>query len=139
MDNTMKKVQNLILMIAGITFILACNFNHQQSEITLNNGEKWKVNSEMKPHIEKGSEILNEFISQKNTDYQALADSLKTQNNNLIKSCTMKGESHDELHKWLHPHMELIEQLSNAPNLKEAEGIISQIELSFKTYEKHFE
>ena len=135
----MKRLQKLILALLGITLMVACNSTHQQSDINLNNGEKWKVNAEMKPHIEKGNELLTEFISNKDKDYQKLAENLKTQNNSLIQSCTMKGESHDELHKWLHPHIELTEKLSNAHSTSEAEEIISQLEKSFNTYQNYFD
>lgn len=135
----MKRLQKLILALLGITLIAACNSTHQESNINLNNGEKWKVNAEMKPHIEKGNELLTVFISNKDKDYQKLAQDLKTQNNSLIQSCTMKGESHDQLHKWLHPHIELIEKLSTAHSTSEAEDIISQLEKSFNTYQNYFD
>lgn len=67
---------------------------HQaQSNINLNQGEKWQVNAEMKPHIDKGKELLAQYISTESQDYQELAENLKAQNNALIKSCTMKRES----------------------------------------------
>lgn len=136
----MKNLKKMFFAILGLTLIVAsCNSNHQQSDINLNNGEKWKVNSEMKPHIEKGNELLSDFISKKDEDYKKLAKNLKNQNNYLIKSCTMKGESHDELHKWLHPHMELIEKLSNADNIEKAEDIISELNKSFEIYQNHFQ
>lgn len=122
-----------------MTIIFACNSDHQKGGINLNNGEKWKVNREMMPHIEKGSELLNDFISQHDKDYLKLAESLKEQNGALIQSCTMKGESHDELHKWLHPHMELIEELANAKDFNEAEVVIIKLENSFKTFHNHFQ
>ena len=50
----------------------------------------------------------------------------------------MTGESHDELHKWLLPHIELINQLSLAENFNEAESVISQLEKSFQTYKSRF-
>jgi hypothetical protein len=83
--------------------------NDESQTIELNNGEKWKVNAEMIPHILEGEEILAKYD---NTDYKTLAKQLKEKNSGLIKSCTIEGKSHDELHKWLHPHIELITTLS---------------------------
>lgn len=57
----------------------------------------------------------------------------------LIGSCTMQGESHDELHKWLHPHIALIKKLEDAKDPKVAEVIVGQIEQSFQTYQNYFE
>lgn len=155
-------MRKLIFMAMSILLIVACNSNpshedsnanhetsdsshedastnHEASDLQLNNGAKWAVNEEMKPHIEQGNEILNSYLKKKGTDYKALAEGLKTQNGQLIKSCTMKGESHDELHKWLHPHIELIEKLSNASDLKESETVVSELKTSFETYQAYFE
>lgn len=137
----------LIFAFVGAIIIISCNSNQQhdtkenqeQSGINLNNGDKWKVNPEMKPHIEKGHELLAEYISKKGEDYQKLAENLTAQNNSLIQSCTMKGKSHDELHKWLYPHIELIKKLSNAKSVTEAETIIPDFEKSFNTYHNYFE
>lgn len=104
----------------------------------MNNGDKWKVNAEMTPHIEMGSQILSDYLAIGDNNYKSLAESLKNQNDKLIKSCNMKGESHDELHKWLHPHMNLIAELAEAPDAKAAEAIIAQLEQSFKTYHTYF-
>ena len=136
-----------ILIIALSLIFAACHNTGQQGEshqettsaINLNQGEKWQVNPEMKPHIEKGKELLADFISTESQDYQELAENLKAQNSALIKSCTMKGESHDELHKWLHPHLELTNALAEAESAEEAEEIVSELQQSFKMYQNYFE
>lgn len=118
------------------------NEHHQHNDndaIKLNSGEKWLVNEEMKPFINEAEEILNHYIESQSQDYQALATQLKEKNSGLIKSCTMKGESHDELHKWLHPHIELIESLSKAESTQEAGKIITDLEASFSTYNQYFQ
>jgi hypothetical protein len=135
----MKKPRVVYLVLLSILFIVACNSNRKTSDIHLNHGEKWQVNAEMKPHIQKGNELFLAYVSQKDTNYHMLAENLKSQNNLLISSCTMTGESHDELHKWLHPYMNLIEELSNASSLEEAERVIPKLEKSFSIYKNHFE
>ena len=106
--------------------------------INLNNGEKWSVNDEMKPHIEEGHLILRTYIESEETDYKSLAVELKGQNESLIHSCTMTGESHDELHKWLHPHMELLTQLIKEEDPAKANEVIDQIQASFENYHHYF-
>jgi gas vesicle protein len=130
-------MQKLIFVFATLLFLAACN-SAPAGNVNLNNGEKWAVNAEMKPHIEQGSKLLNDYLAQQGADHKKLAADLKAQNEQLIKSCTMKGESHDELHKWLHPHMALVENLSEATDPKQAETIVAQLEQSFKTYKNHF-
>ena len=56
-----------------------------------------------------------------------------------MKSCTMKGESHDELHKWLHPHMELVEELSKAKTDEKANELVSQLRESYQSYNQYFQ
>ncbi len=107
--------------------------------IELNQGEKWAVNEEMKPFIKESQNLVKEYNSAGSTDYKTLASQLKTQTTGLIKSCTMKGKSHDELHKWLHPYMEQVENLSKAEDEALAEQHLADIEKSFDIYHAHFE
>ncbi len=97
------------------------------------------MNEEMKPHVHEAKAILNQYTASQSEDYKTLAAQLKEKNSGLIKSCTMEGESHDELHKWLHPHMELIESLSKAESSKEASEIIADLQASFATYDQYFQ
>lgn len=108
------------------------------AEIELNNGDKWEVNEEMKPYVSNSQELLSDYIEQQKNDYVALAAELEQQNNLLIKSCTMEGKSHDELHKWLHPHMELVAALKNTSDENEANLLISRLEQSFDVYHQYF-
>lgn len=137
----MKKLSLLPLILLSLILISSCTSepeNHSDG-ISLNNGDKWQVNAEMKPRIEKGKKILQEYQSAGGSDYKALAEQLKIANAELIKSCTMDGESHNQLHNWLLPHMKLISKLKEAPNEAKAEQVIDELEESFKTYEKYFE
>lgn len=107
-------------------------------EISLNNGEKWKVNEEMKPFVMQGEEFVYEYSKSKDEDYLSLAENLADQNKQLITSCTMDGVSHDELHKWLHPHLELTKELKGAKNIDEANHIVEHLLASYEEYHKYF-
>jgi len=132
-------IKFLALLALPLLFSACGNQNHEQVQIELNEGQKWKVNEEMKPHIEQGQALLNTYVAESDTDYKKLAANLQEQNSNLIKSCTMDGKSHDELHKWLHPHLELIKELSNANSPEEAAAITKELQTSFEVYSAHFE
>lgn len=108
----------------------------ESSKISLNNGEKWKVNEEMLPHIEKSETVFNDFEGE---NYEQLFEDMMKHTNNLIQSCSMDGPSHDELHKWLHPHLELLKSLRSVNNQKTEEEIFPAIEKSFITFHKYFE
>ncbi len=113
---------------------------HQHSDevptVELNNGEKWTVNPEMTPFILDAEKILNGYS---NGNYKELAEQIEAKNQGLIKSCTMDGKSHDELHKWLHPHMGLIESLGDAENEQKANEIIAELKKSFEAYHTYFQ
>ncbi|MCC7466021.1 MAG: hypothetical protein IT261_07120 [Saprospiraceae bacterium] len=131
-------MQKLMVFFASILLLSACHSNQGTADLRLNNGEKWEVNAEMTPHIQQANQILSDYVAQNGTDYKKLAADLKAQNDQLIKSCTMKGESHDELHKWLHPHMGLVEKLDEAADAREAQAVVAQLEQSFKIYQQYF-
>ena len=150
----MKKV---FVLGISVLFLWSCNntteksTTHQETEnhaehrqdessesIELNNGEKWLVNEEMKPFVMKGEELVNSYIQDNQTDYKALAQQLIEQNNQLIKSCTMNGKSHDELHKWLHPHLEIVNALEEEKDAAKANEIVLQLQKSYQDYHQYF-
>ncbi len=92
----------------------------------------------MKPFVVKGEELVNSYIQNKQTDYKALAQQLIEQNNQLIKSCTMNGKSHDELHKWLHPHLEIVNALEEEKDAAKANEIVLQLQKSYQDYHQYF-
>ncbi|MDX9705319.1 MAG: hypothetical protein RBT46_06395, partial [Weeksellaceae bacterium] len=61
------------------------------------------------------------------------------ENKKLIKSCTMEGQSHEELHKWLYPHIELLDALEVAENTESAAKIVEELQHSFATYHQYFD
>lgn len=107
--------------------------------LTRNNGAKWVVNDEMKPHVDRSEAILTEYVAAGNTNFESLAEYLKAQDDSLISSCTMKGEAHEELHKWLHPHLELVKALQETKDETEAAQLVSKLKHSFKLYREYFE
>ena len=106
--------------------------------IALNNGEKWVVNEEMKPFVLKSEAILDAYVKNNGTDYKKLAQDIKDQNDLLIKSCTMEGPSHDELHKWLHPHLELVGKLAETEDAAKAKEMVAELQTSYQMYHQYF-
>lgn len=108
-------------------------------DIELDNGEKWKVNEEMKPHVTQGHKALVSYMESEGTDYKALAENIQEANKGLISSCTMQGKSHDELHKWLYPHLEMVKSLEQAEDQDQANAIIHDLEHSYAEYDNYFQ
>ncbi|QDP84357.1 hypothetical protein FNJ88_01845 [Chryseobacterium sp. SNU WT5] len=112
--------------------------DHDESvKLELNNGEKWPVNAEMKPYVAETETQLNTY-KPADGDYKMLATTLENTNENLVKSCTMTGTPHDNLHAWLAPHMKEIEKLKNAENREEANHIVGELKESMEKYHQHF-
>ena len=105
----------------------------------LDQGKKWQVNAEMRPHITGAERWLDEQLVEGNMDPVSLAQGLKKYNDELIQSCTMQGESHEVLHKWLHPHMALIDDLSKTKGKEPTEKAVAAVMRSFAVYHRYFE
>ncbi len=151
-------MKKLVLLVISAFVLSSCNNNpkesnsnqetakqaehHQDDEhaeaIQLNHSEKWVVNNEMKPFVLEGESLVNNYLQNKQTDYKALASQVKAQNSMLVKSCTMDGKSHEELHKWLHPHLELVKALENAADTVKAADIVTQLQDSYQLYHQYF-
>lgn len=121
------------------TVEVAVEEDHTAEEIETDNGNKWKVNEEMKPYVIDAEKLLANFSSEEMDDYIQLGKDLQDQNNALIKSCTMDGKSHDELHKWLHPHLELTAELGKAESKEQATDLVNKLRSSFEVYHNFFE
>ena len=92
------------------------------ANLELDNGKKWKTNTEMLPFIQEQEKLIDAYDSDTG-DYKKLAADLNSANEKLIKSCTMTGKSHDVLHVWLTNHMNTIQQLAKTENKEEAKQL----------------
>ncbi|MEC5156906.1 hypothetical protein [Chryseobacterium sp. MP_3.2] len=107
------------------------------AKLELNNGAKWTMNVEMKPFLNDMETQLNAYNAQSG-DYNKLGNNLSATNDNLIKSCTIKGTPHDVLHSWLAPHMKEIEKLKKADNREKANKIVDELKESMVKYHEYF-
>jgi hypothetical protein len=112
--------------------------NVEVQTIELNNGEKWKVDANMIPHIRNMENDVISFAKVKQKDYKNLAKKLQSNIDLLTSNCTMKGKAHDELHKWLLPYIDLVKELSEAKDETKEEKQFQKIENSFITFNQYF-
>jgi hypothetical protein len=110
-----------------------------ESELKLNNGQKWKVNAEMMVHVRTGENAVQAFGEAKGKDFKALATDLRENINLLTSSCTMTGKAHDELHVWLLPYIALVNDLEEQTEEAEAMESYHKIQSSFVTFNEFFE
>lgn len=75
------------------------------AKLELNAGQKWVVDKPMMAYIRSMEKAVHDFEGTPGRDHAALAMTIQDDLGRLVTSCTMKGEAHDELHKWLMPFL----------------------------------
>mgnify|MGYP000249281138 FL=1 len=113
--------------------------DHESEAIELNNGEKWTVDANMLTHIRTMENDVISFAKVEQKDYKSLSEKLQASIDLLTSNCTMTGQAHDELHKWLLPYMDLVEELSEAEDKIEAEKQFQEIQTSITTFNHYFQ
>ena len=113
--------------------------DHESEAIELNNGEKWQVDANMLTHIRTMENDVISFAKVEQKDYKVLSEKLQASIDLLTSNCTMTGQAHDELHKWLLPYMDLVEELSEAEDKIEAEKQFQEIQTSITTFNHYFQ
>ncbi len=109
------------------------------NNIELDNGSKWPANPETKEGVQNMQNMIKAQTTKTLDDYYKLAEQLNNDKNYVIKNCTMKGASHDNLHIWLLPLIDKIETLSQAKTLEEASKLKYSIEGNLNAYNDYFE
>jgi len=112
--------------------------NNWMSQIQLDNGSKWKANIETTEGIQAMSSRIAEDESISIKHYKKLASDLNDFKNNIIKECTMEGESHDNLHLFLVPLTDKIETLGEVNSVHEGAIITRDIREHLEVYYNYF-
>ncbi len=113
--------------------------NDWVNEIVLNNGIKWQANKETTDGVKAMLTLINEHEASTIDEYKKLEDALNDVKNTVVKECTMKGASHDNLHVWLHPLIEKIELLQKVENAEEGAQLTSNIKAHLEGYYDYFD
>lgn len=108
------------------------------NEITLDNGNKWNANLETNDGVEKMLSLVEASEKKSVEDYHALANDLNETKNFVVKECTMKGPSHDNLHVFLHPLIEKIDALGKASTVEQGSLITASIKENLEAYSNYF-
>jgi hypothetical protein len=112
--------------------------NIWMSQIQLDNGSKWNANIETTEGIQAMSSRIAEDESISIKHYKNLASDLNDIKNNIIKECTMEGESHDNLHVFLVPLADKIEALGEVNSVHEGAVITREIREHLEVYNNYF-
>jgi hypothetical protein len=107
-------------------------------DIVLNGSEKWQIDKGMKEAIQAIEALVNQYNSDKLVDYQLLGDAIGVQTKKIIRTCTMTGQAHEELHKWLLPFLELKGALVMASSPEEGAAIVKHIKAELAVFNNYF-
>ncbi len=130
---------SLWILLALATLVIGGCQHAAPSPIELDNGNKWKVIETMIVHINTMENDVQTFEGQSMEDYQALAASLKTNIDLLTSNCTMTGKAHDELHNWLLPYIDTVDEFSGVSTVEDGKKSVEKIKTSFETFHQYFE
>nr|AWJ66225.1 hypothetical protein [uncultured bacterium] len=102
-------------------------------KVTLDNGKRWVANKETTEGIANMSELINKY-DRANGDPKVLKAGLEEEFALIFERCTMTGESHNQLHNYLLPiHQELNDiDFSKTEELDELKAYLG-------TYSNYFE
>ncbi|MBE7411695.1 MAG: hypothetical protein L6Q54_13495 [Leptospiraceae bacterium] len=117
-------LKSFLLVISIIFYFGNCEHHHESSEHhhakagypELDNGKKWQSDSPTKSGFAKLTEDLKKFEDKKKgkltvQDYNEFAKISTASIDSIFASCTMKGKSHEELHKYIALLLEDIKSL----------------------------
>ncbi len=113
--------------------------NDWVNEIKLDNGSKWEANVETNEGVNKMLNIVKSSETKTVEDYHNLSTKLNEVKNFVVKECTMKGASHDNLHVFLHPLIEKIEALGKVSTTAEGAEITASIKENLDGYSNYFQ
>lgn len=106
------------LFLSSLLLILACQTEPTQEQsfpaievsekLSLNEGEKWKANSETIEGIEA---MLNTLNNDEIQSASELKKELMKSMGYIFKQCNMKGEAHEQLHHYILPLRNYVDEL----------------------------
>lgn len=107
-------------------------------DLRLNGSEKWTIDEEMRTYIDSINYTLDDFSGNDSAAYTQLSTHLARQTKAVISNCTMQGEAHDELHKWLLPFIDLRKTLPLAAGNEAKEKKISELRAEMNIFHTYF-
>jgi|JI7StandDraft_1071085.scaffolds.fasta_scaffold03081_8 hypothetical protein len=103
--------------------------------VQLDNGKKWIANAETTEGVMNLIALLEAQLDNPTSDIKSLRESIMAEFTGIFQKCTMKGESHNQLHNFLLPLKEMLEKLEEHSEKQDLEEIKSYLH----TYKNYFE
>jgi len=112
--------------------------NDWENEIQLNGTDKWAANEETTEGVRKMRYILNHTEIGPKMNFNELGNQLKSEINVIIKECSMKGASHDNLHVFLMPLIEKVDALREETDMEKNKALFTSIFFNLEAYDTYF-
>ncbi len=106
--------------------------------MSLNDGEKWEANKETTDGVANMLKLLEETGASTTEAYQKNGTLLKEHIDLVLNQCTMKGESHDQLHTFLVPLISKVDKLKSANMDEQGAKIQGKIKEHLEVYDTYF-
>lgn len=138
-----------LIFVITILFNLSCS-EQQKSEknntsekttikFVLNDGKKWQMDEHTRTSIKNLDNLLNSQDVIKSVEgFNQFGKKMDDELILLIRSCTMDGKAHDQLHIFLGYFYPLVQSLKKASEISSAEKIVSEMKELFVQYHKYF-
>ncbi|WMJ73638.1 hypothetical protein RCC89_10755 [Cytophagaceae bacterium ABcell3] len=107
--------------------------------INLNGDKKWKIPDHMMTHINLIKEDIRNFEGRSEEDYALLSQNIDKNIDELTKECSMEGQAHEELHKWLAPFIKSTQELSSAQDIQHASHELRRLRTALEEFNFYFE
>jgi hypothetical protein len=107
--------------------------SHQAATVQLNNGARWAANPETTEGINKMMMLIEGAEKAESLDIEEFRSLLHKEFRMIFQKCTMTGEAHEQLHNYLFP---LKEQMDNMQGTPEE---IAEFKKYLNTYSQYFE
>lgn len=108
-------------------------------DLVLDNDAKWEVVPDMMKTIQLFATSIVEFDGTTIEEHQALSKQIEDNLNTLTSNCTMTGQAHDELHKWLLPFLDTSREFADATKLSEMENSVISLKNEIHIFQQYFE
>ena len=112
--------------------------NDWKNEIQLDGSKKWEANEETTQGVRNMLRIMENTAVGPEMDFKALGTKLKSEINIVIKKCSMKGASHDNLHVFLMPLIEKVDALQEENDIEKNKALVASIYYNLEAYDTYF-
>ncbi len=125
--------------VSDSTEVVVAEVAPSPHDLILVDNQKWVIDEGMRVSIDSIEIRMNDFKGVTLEDYAALSIDLEHHTKSIIANCTMKGQAHDELHKWLLPFIDLRKELNGVTKVSQGETIARELNNELVVFNIYFE